>query len=218
VGQVSSEKLKKKPHWVGNVLGGLLSANPTSYADYWFINKSSFYFPDETSTALLTILSMEKWENKVVTERQVAGECYYTQANDTIARFGFWNVPKALPLDTARYFWNGYDSATIQPLPNSWTKRGVYKPTVVKGVLYGKNFVIKNTNAPHMFDITYNGKLIATIQTDDGVPVNGYLYNAGLPQNTYRTFIVLATFLLPGMGNKQGKHEPTRNFCFVCRA
>jgi hypothetical protein len=84
--------------------------------------------------------------------------------------------------------------------------------------LYGKNFVIKNTNAPHMFDITYNGKLIATIQTDDGVPVNGYLYNAGLPQNTYRTFIVLATFLLPGMGNKQGKHEPTRNFCFVCRA
>lgn len=157
------------------------------------IRRIPVYFMGDTVDNLLTIPYSEEYVGELLTARNVYGECLFAIGMDTVARFRFGDVPVATVQDTARYYWDGYDSASIRPMAGNWTNRGLYKPTVLTGILYGKNFVIQNAIAGHMFDITCDGRLIATINLADGQPLRGYLYNADLTPESFRVLMVLAT-------------------------
>ncbi len=191
-GIATDDREKTQLHILRNLVKSGIMNRPAKIT-YKIIRRIPFYFMGDTVENLLTIPYSEEFTGDMITGRNIYGECFFTIGPDTAARFSFGDMPVETAQDSLRYYWDGYDTASIRPMAGNWTNSGLYKPTVLTGILFGKNFVIQNGHAGHMLDITYAGKWIATINLEHGEPLQGYLYNADLTPECFRILMVLAT-------------------------
>jgi hypothetical protein len=191
-GNARDDREKTRLHIMRNVIKVGMLNRPAKITQK-IIRRIPVYFMGDTLDNLLTIPYSDEFTGELLTSRSIEGECLFTIGPDTVARFGFANAPVACAQDTARFYWDGNDTATIRPLAFYGTNRGLYKPTVLKGILFNKTFVIQNAIAGHMLDITYDNRLIATINLDNGEPLQGYLYYADLTPESFRILMVLAS-------------------------
>jgi hypothetical protein len=125
-------------------------------------------------------------------QRRVNGPSFITRGNDTIGTFTFRDLPAAAATngDVLLYCWNGKDSSTMMPIPDSWTNEA-YNPLTVSGDLYGKPFSFTNAKAGNQLDVWYADEHVATFKVKSGLPVDGIVYESTTPDEVLK---VLAMF------------------------
>jgi hypothetical protein len=104
-----------------------------------------------------------------------------TLGNDTIARFRIRNGRSAEFNDPYTEMWDGMDSASVIPMPDTWANGGNYNSIYLRGTLYGKSLVMQNMKDGNQLDAYYDSVHVATLRVTGDRPRNGVLYKANIP-------------------------------------